>query len=183
MCIPNVCPPSSFIFHMMSLVHRLGPNDHSSSASSQHILTTSDSMRAVVPMMADTKLVRSLVFSLHKYNSSSVVLWMPNSPSSRNAILHGSPYNSPTPHDLGGAGSRTSSHPATGRVYLSPRSFPMYVFHHFCSHNRPHTQTQTRADRSHFAHVLTMQYDHLGYALRCPYDGKSQVIALLFFLT
>ncbi|KAG1806229.1 hypothetical protein EV424DRAFT_1428274 [Suillus variegatus] len=87
----------------------LGPNDHSSSASSQHILTTSDSMRAVVPMMADT----------------NVVLWMPNSPSSRNAILHGSPYNSPTPHDLGGAGSRTSSHPATGRVYLSPRSFPI----------------------------------------------------------
>ncbi|KAG1900061.1 uncharacterized protein F5891DRAFT_1189149 [Suillus fuscotomentosus] len=65
----------------------LGPNDHSSSASSQRIATMSDSMRAVVPMMADT----------------NVFLWMSDSPSSRNAILHsGSPYNSPTPHDLGG---------------------------------------------------------------------------------
>ncbi|KAG2107998.1 uncharacterized protein F5147DRAFT_696105, partial [Suillus discolor] len=91
------------------VVHRLDPNDHSSSASSQHIATTSDSMYAVVPMMADT-------------NS---VLWMSDSPSSRNAILYGSPYNSPTPHDLGGAGSRTSSHPATGGVYLSPHSFPI----------------------------------------------------------
>ncbi|KAG2107440.1 uncharacterized protein F5147DRAFT_697300, partial [Suillus discolor] len=93
---------------MMSLVRRLGPNDHSSSASSQHIATTSD-IHAVIPMMAN----------------SNVVLWTSDSPSSRNAILHGSPHNSPTPHDLGGAGSRTSSHPATGRVYLSPRSFPI----------------------------------------------------------
>ncbi|KAG1799352.1 uncharacterized protein HD556DRAFT_124160 [Suillus plorans] len=108
MRIPNVCPPSPFIFHMMSLVHRLGPNDHSSSASSQHIATTSD-IHAVVPMMADP----------------NVVLWMSDSPSNRNAIFHGSPHNSPTPHDLGGAGSRTSSHSATGRVYLSPHSFPI----------------------------------------------------------
>lgn len=86
----------------------LDPNDHSSSVSSQHIATTSDIIHAVVPMMENLN-----------------VLWMSDSPSSRNAILHGSPYNSLTPHDLGGAGSRTSSHPATGRVYLPPHSFPI----------------------------------------------------------
>ncbi|KAG2108000.1 uncharacterized protein F5147DRAFT_696122, partial [Suillus discolor] len=91
------------------LVHRLGPNDHSSSVSSQHIATTWDIIHAVVPMM----------------ENSNVFLWTSDSPPSRNVILHGSPHNSPIPHDLEGAGSRTSSHPATERVYLSPCSFSM----------------------------------------------------------
>ncbi|KAG1856612.1 hypothetical protein DFJ58DRAFT_336726 [Suillus subalutaceus] len=84
----------------------LGPNNYSSSASLQHIATTSDSdVHAVVHM--------------HMMASPNIAPWASDSPSSRNAVSHGFPHNSPIPHDIGGAGSRTSGHPATGNVYMS----------------------------------------------------------------
>lgn len=84
----------------------LGPNDSSSSASSQHIATMSD-MHTIAPMVTN----------------SNIPPWTSDSPLSRNDVLHGSPHT-PLPHDLGGARSSASSRPAMGRVYLSPHALP-----------------------------------------------------------
>lgn len=78
------------------------PNNYYNSHASQHVTTSV--MRAVIPMTANSNVV-------------------PGSPWSRNAVLHSSSHNSPTPHDIGG--TRTSSHSATGRVDLSPHAFSM----------------------------------------------------------
>ncbi|KAG1749539.1 hypothetical protein EDB19DRAFT_146804 [Suillus lakei] len=85
----------------------LGPISCSSPASLRHVATMSDT-HAVIPMM----------------ENPNVAPWMSDSLSSKNVTSRGSPHNPRTPHDLGGARSGTSSHPATGRVYLSPHAFP-----------------------------------------------------------
>ncbi|KAG1825053.1 hypothetical protein DFJ58DRAFT_385538 [Suillus subalutaceus] len=59
------------------------------------------------------------VVHMHMMASPNIAPWASDSPSSRNAVSHGFPHNSPIPHDIGGAGSRTSGHPATGNVYMS----------------------------------------------------------------
>lgn len=43
-----------FTFHIMSLVHRQGPNNYSSPASSQPAVTSTSVMRDVIPMTANS---------------------------------------------------------------------------------------------------------------------------------